>query len=154
MVFVFLWLTYFVSHYTLWLHSCHCKRQDFILFFVIFIFLFLIKKKFIYFRVKERQSVSGGRGREKTQNLKQGPVSELPAQSLMWGLNWILTNWATQEPTIFIYFEREGEQVEQGQREREKDRGSEVGSVLTAVSLMWGLNSGSVRSWPEPKLDA
>ena len=40
----------------------------------------------------------------------------------------------------FIYFERERESHEQG-RGTEGDRGSEVGSVLTAVSPTWGLNS-------------
>ena len=35
--------------------------------------------------------------------------------------------------------------------ERRGHRGSEVGSVLTADNPMWGLNSRTVRSWPEPK---
>ena len=39
----------------------------------------------------------------------------------------------------FIYFEREKEQA--GEEQREGDRGSEEGSILTAESPMWGLNS-------------
>ena len=41
-------------------------------------------------------------------------------------------------------FERERAQVGEGQKER-GDRGSEVGSVLTAVNPMRGLNSGTMR---------
>ena len=41
-----------------------------------------------------------------------------------------------------------------GGAEREVDRGSEMSFALTAESLMWGLNSGTVRSLPELKLDA
>ena len=40
-----------------------------------------------------------------------------------------------------------------GGAEREGDRGSEAGSALTAESLMWGLNSRTARSQPEPELD-
>ena len=36
---------------------------------------------------------------------------------------------------------------------RSGNRGSKAGSVLTAVSLMQGSNSGTVRSWPEAKSD-
>ena len=51
--------------------------------------------------------------------------------------------------------ERERVHVQVGRvAEREGDRGSEVGSVLTAESLMRGSNSGTVRSRPEPKSDA
>ena len=45
---------------------------------------------------------------------------------------------------IYVYFlerEREREGTRGGGAEREGDRGSEVGSVLTAASPMWGLNS-------------
>ena len=41
-----------------------------------------------------------------------------------------------------------------GEEQREGDRRSEVGSVLTAGSLMWGSNSRTMRSWPELKSDA
>ena len=41
---------------------------------------------------------------------------------------------------IFI-FERERERASRRGAERQGDRGSEVGSALTAASLMWGLNS-------------
>ena len=40
---------------------------------------------------------------------------------------------------LFI-FERERERESRGGVEREGDRGSEAGSVLTAQSPMWGLN--------------
>ena len=49
---------------------------------------------------------------------------------------------------MFI-FEREREH-EQGGAEREGDRGS----VLTALSSLWGSNSLTMRSWPEWKWDA
>ena len=38
---------------------------------------------------------------------------------------------------------------EGAERERGGDRGSKVGSDLTAGSPMWGSNSQTVRSWPE-----
>ena len=37
---------------------------------------------------------------------------------------------------------------------REGDRGSEVGSALTAGSPKWGSNSQTTRSRPEPRSDA
>ena len=40
-----------------------------------------------------------------------------------------------------------------GGAKREVDRGSEAGSVPTAESPMWGLNSQTVRSRPESKSD-
>ena len=46
--------------------------------------------------------------------------------------------------------EREGG----GGAEREGDRGSEAGSVLTGQSPMRVSNSRTMRSWPEPKLAA
>ena len=50
---------------------------------------------------------------------------------------------------IFIYFwERKGG------AEREGDRGPEVGSVLRVESPLRDSNSQTMRSWPEPKLDA
>ena len=49
--------------------------------------------------------------------------------------------------------ERERESANRGGAEREGDRGSEMGSPLTAKSLMWGSNSRTVRSWPESKSD-
>ena len=39
-------------------------------------------------------------------------------------------------------------------RAESRDRRCEVGSVLTAVSPIWGLNSLTERSWPELKSDA
>ena len=50
----------------------------------------------------------------------------------------------------FIYFERARDG---GGAEREEDRESEAGSVLTAESPMRGSNLQTVRSWPEPKSD-
>ena len=47
---------------------------------------------------------------------------------------------------LFIF---ESTQVGEGQREGY--RGSEVGSVLIAMTLMWGSNSRIARSWPESK---
>ena len=46
---------------------------------------------------------------------------------------------------IFFYF-RESTNRGGTERERERDRGSEAGSVLTVDSLMWGSNSGTTRS--------
>ena len=57
---------------------------------------------------------------------------------------------------FFFFFLRERKRTcmcEQGWG-REGGRGSEAGSVLTAVNPMRGLNSWTVRSWPEPKSDA
>ena len=42
--------------------------------------------------------------------------------------------------------ERENVCNSRGGTEREGDRGSEDGFALTALSSMWGLNSGTVRS--------
>ena len=54
----------------------------------------------------------------------------------------------------YVYFwERVHAWVGEGKREREGDRGSEVDSALTADSPMWGLNSQTMRSWPELKSD-
>ena len=41
-----------------------------------------------------------------------------------------------------------------GEVQKEEDRGSQGGSSLTAHSWMWGLNSQTGRSGPEPKLVA
>ena len=55
----------------------------------------------------------------------------------------------------FIYFwERKRERMSREGAEREGDRGSEAGSLLTAESPMWGSNPRTVRPWPEPKSDA
>ena len=51
---------------------------------------------------------------------------------------------------VLLNFER----AQAGKGQREGDRGSEAGSVLTAESPMWGLNSRTVRSGPEPKWNA
>ena len=45
---------------------------------------------------------------------------------------------------FFIYFERKRERVGRG-TEREEDRESEAGSEPTAVNLMWGSNSQTVK---------
>ena len=50
---------------------------------------------------------------------------------------------------MFIYFLRG-----RGGVERLEDRGSKAGSMLTSDSPMWGLNSRTMRSGPEQKLDA
>ena len=55
---------------------------------------------------------------------------------------------------MFI-FERERERERAvGEAQREEDRGSKVGSMLTEESWMRGLNSQIVRSQPELKSDA
>ena len=54
-----------------------------------------------------------------------------------------------------IYFWERGQKCEQGRGgERERDRGSKAGSVLTTASLMWGFNSRNAKPWPELKSDA
>ena len=55
--------------------------------------------------------------------------------------------------SLFI-FKRERECVSGAQAEREGDRRSEAGSVLTAESLMWGSNPQAMRPRSELKLDA
>ena len=52
---------------------------------------------------------------------------------------------------MFIYF---WDRQRDREAEREEDRGSEAGSAWTAVSLMWGSNSWTMRSWSELKSDA
>ena len=50
---------------------------------------------------------------------------------------------------MFIYLkckQQQKDKVQIGEGQREEDRGSEAGSVLTAASLMWGLNSQTMRS--------
>ena len=49
--------------------------------------------------------------------------------------------------------ETESEWAWAGEGQRERDRGSKTGSAGTAVSPAWGLNSQTMRSWPEPKSD-
>ena len=51
---------------------------------------------------------------------------------------------------IFIF---EGDSVSGGGAEREGDRGSKLGSALTANSPMWGLSLQMARSCPGRKLD-
>ena len=41
-----------------------------------------------------------------------------------------------------------------GGAEREGDRESQAGSTLSGWSPIWGSNPPTMRSWPEPKLDA
>ena len=52
--------------------------------------------------------------------------------------------------SLFIYFEGEGTREREGGREHEQRRGrereSQAGCAPSAQSLMWGLNSGTVRS--------
>ena len=50
----------------------------------------------------------------------------------------------------FIYFETKKVWVEEGQGERE----SQAGSALSAGRLIQGWNPWTIRSWPEPKLEA
>ena len=71
------------------------------------------------------------------------PLHFLPFYLFM--LNLFLKN-------VLFIFERES--TSRGGAETEEDRGSKVGSVLTATSPMWGSNSWTVRSWPELKSDA
>ena len=46
---------------------------------------------------------------------------------------------------VFIS-ESERTRASMGEGQRERETGSEAGSVLTAVSLMWGSNSQTMRS--------
>ena len=54
---------------------------------------------------------------------------------------------------MYLFWERERERSSGGgaERERERERNSQAGSALSAQSLTHGLNSQTVRSWPEPK---
>ena len=45
-----------------------------------------------------------------------------------------------------LIFERERESMSRGEAEREGDKGSKVGTMLTVERLMWGSNSQTVRS--------
>ena len=56
---------------------------------------------------------------------------------------------------MYVYFEREREQAEEGQREQGTQNPKQApGSELPAESPMRGSNSRTMRSWPELKLDA
>ena len=61
----------------------------------------------------------------------------------------------SQFSLIILMFIFERERASGGGVQRGGDRGSEAGSVLTAESLIWvwGLNSRTARSGPEPKSD-
>ena len=48
--------------------------------------------------------------------------------------------------SMFFFLTFIFERVQEGVGQGEEDRGLEVGSVLTAVILMWGSNSQTVRS--------
>ena len=51
--------------------------------------------------------------------------------------------------------ERERVKAGEGQRERETQNPKQApDSELSAQSLMWGSNSQTMRSWPQPKSDA
>ena len=50
----------------------------------------------------------------------------------------------------FVYFETERVHVNR-KSQKEKATESQAGSALSAESLMWGLNSWTVRSWPVPR---
>ena len=50
---------------------------------------------------------------------------------------------------LFFFFERERQQAREGQREKERE--SQAGSILSVQSPVRGLNSWTVRSRPEPK---
>ena len=54
---------------------------------------------------------------------------------------------------IYLFWEREIESKWGRGRERERDweRGSQVGSTLSAQRSIWGSDSQSTRWWPEPK---
>ena len=52
---------------------------------------------------------------------------------------------------LFIYFEREGEKASREETEREGERESQAGSMLSAQSSMWGSNPQTIRSWPKLK---
>ena len=49
--------------------------------------------------------------------------------------------------SLFIHFEREKETAGVGEGQKE----SQAGSAPSAQSLMWGLNSQTMRPLPEPK---
>ena len=112
--------------------------------------------EFIYFRERERE------------NLKQEPGSKLSAQSLMWDLNpWTMRSWPELKSDAYLtepprrprpsLFLREGETEHEWGRGRERGihriQKQAPGSELSAKSLTWGLNSWTVRSWPELKSD-
>ena len=52
--------------------------------------------------------------------------------------------------TLFIYFERDRDSMSRRGADREGERDSKAGFVLSANSLMQGSNSRTVWSWPEP----
>ena len=64
------------------------------------------------------------------------------------------TDWATQAPLYFIFWERERAQAGEGQRETHTQNPKQAsGSELSAQSPTRGRNPRTVRSRPEPKSD-
>ena len=106
---------------------------------------------------RERRREWVGKGQRESQ-----AGSVLSVQSLKWGSNSQTVrsrpepkskvrrsvDWATHAPQNYYLWDRESGEGQRG------DKGSEVGSVLTAVSWTWGSNSQTMRSRPESKLDA
>ena len=52
---------------------------------------------------------------------------------------------------VYLFILREWENKKGRGRGREEEMESQVGSVLSAQSPMWGPNSWTTRSWPEPQ---
>ena len=115
---------------------------------------------FIYF---ERESTSMGGAERERENPKQALCCQRRAwrgtqkltnrEVMTWAEIKNLTfNWATQVPQCLFVFERNS--MSEGGAQTEGEKGSEAGFVLTAVSPIGGLNSWTLRSWPELKLEA
>ena len=129
--------------------------------------MYIFLSVYLLLRDRERQSVSrGGAEREGDTESEAGSrlwaVStepdvglELTDREIMtWAEVGRLTDWDTQAPLFFfffffkfIYFEREREWVHHA-REQGRDR-----ERIQSRNHATGVNSWTVRSWPEPKLD-
>ena len=114
-------------------------------FFLVFIYLFQERER------GQRESQAG---------LDVGPS---PTSMRSWpepkSRVWRLSNWATQVPLetfllkfIYLFWERERDRIcKRGSGREEGYRESQAGSTLPVQSQMQSLNSGTMRSWPEPK---
>ena len=136
------------------------------IFFFNFFFFFNI---YLFLGQRETEH-ERGRGRERGRHRIGNRLQALSHQSRAWrGARThgprdrdlaevgCLTDCATQAPLNVYFWERESCRVQVGEKQRERETQNlkqAPGFELSVQSLMQGSNSGTTRSWPEPKLDA
>ena len=141
------------------------------LIFFIFLLMFFFFNFFfnVYLFLGQRETEhERGRGRERGRHRIQSSLQAPSCQHRMRhrGLNsWTTRSWPepksdaqpTEPPRHPNIFESQRQSANRGGAERERERQNQKqapGSELAAQSPTRGLNSQTVRSWPEPKSDA